>query len=138
MNENGTMLINALNSHKNSINSLLKISQKQNGFIKRENFSKLFSSKEGKEILLQRLKKWGNEIRYYYENWTELQQHLTESERFKILTLVDSISGVIEDVLIIESENRNLLEKHKTELTQELGTIDFFQECLISVYTNRN
>lgn len=132
------MLINALNLHKSSIDSLLKISKKQNGFIKKENYSKLFSSKEDKESLVHRLKKWANEIKYYYENWSDLQQHLTEDERLKILTLVESISDIIEDVLVIESENRNLLEKRKTELSHELGTIDFFQECLISVYTNRN
>lgn len=137
-NHNGMMLINALNLHKSSINSLLRISKKQNDCIKKQNFSKLFSTRDDKEGLLHRLKKWGRDIKYYYENWSELQEHLTEEERIRILTLVDSISKVIEDVLIIESENRIFLEKRKTELTHELGTIDFFQECLISVYTNRN
>ncbi len=132
------MLINALNSHKSSISSLFKMSKKQNDCIKKQNYTKLFSSRDDKESLLQRLKKWGNDIRYYYENWSELEEHLSEEERIRILTLVESISKVIEEVLIIESENRNLLEKRKTELTHELGTIDFFQECLISVYTNRN
>lgn len=137
-NHNGMMLINALNSHKSSISSLFKMSKKQNDCIKKQNYTKLFSSRDDKESLLQRLKKWGNDIRYYYENWSELEEHLSEEERIRILTLVESISKVIEEVLIIESENRNLLEKRKTELTHELGTIDFFQECLISVYTNRN
>lgn len=134
----GMMLINALNLHKNVVHSLWKLSKRQNNLIKKHNFSRLFASREEKEDLLDRMRKWGGEIRHYYENWSDWQNELTEDERSKILTLVEAISNVIEDVMVVESENRSLLEKKKVELTEELGTIDFFQECLVSVYMNRN
>ncbi len=137
-NYRGMMLINALNLQKSAVDSLWKLLKKQNNFIKKENFTRLFASREDKELLLQRLKKWANEIRYYYENYSEWQNQLTEQERASILMLVGGISQTIEDMLVVESENRNLLERRKNELTQELGTIDFFQECLVSVYMNRN
>ena len=137
-NYRGMMLINALNLQKSAIHSLLKLSKRQNSLIKNENFTRLFASREDKEVLLQRLKRWGNEIRYYYENYVEWQNQLTEDETSSIMMLVQGISRIIEDVLIVENENRKLLEIRKNELTQELGTIDFFQDCLVSVYMNRN
>ncbi len=134
----GMILINALNLHKNTVHSLWRLSKQQNRLLKNKKYHKLFASKRDKETLLESLKKWSSEIRYYYETLGDWQTQLTEDERSHILALIEKISGLIENTLMVENENRALLEQRKKELIQELGTVDFYQDCLISVFENRN
>ncbi len=134
----GMFLINALNLHKNTVHSLWKLSKQQNRLLKNRRYSKLFASKYDKEALIQSLKKWAAEIRYYYDNWNTLEGSLGEEERAHVLALIDKISDLIENTLIIENENRALLEERRRELVRDLGTVDFFQECLFNVLENRN
>ena len=121
----GTMLINALNIHKITVQSIKQLSEQQNDFLKTKNYGELFNSRYEKEDLIQKLKKWSNEIRFYYENWHDWEGKLTEGERTRLMKITERISSTIEDVLNLEAENRVLLEERKNELVDELGTINF-------------
>lgn len=134
----GTMLINALNIHKTTVQSIKQLSAQQNDLLKTKNYGELFNSRYEKEDLIQKLKKWSNEIRFYYENWNDWEGKLTDGERNSLMKITEGISSTIEDVLDLEAENRVLLEKRKNELTDELGTINFYQESLFSVFENKN
>ena len=134
----GMILINALNLHRNTVQSLWQLSKLQNDFLKQKNFTKLFSIREEKENLLCNLKKRSHEIRFYYENWFEWKHKLSKRERNRLVSITDNISVLIERMLSLEMENRLLLEKRKDELAQELGTVNFYQDCLFSVFENRN
>ncbi len=134
----GTMLINALSLHKITIESLWELSQKQNNLLKEKKFTKLFNSREKKETLLHSLKKWGIEIRHYYENWFDWQESLTKNERNRLLAVTESISSIVENILTLEMENRILLEERKIELSEELGAVNFFHDSLQSVFENTN
>jgi len=134
----GLLLINALNLHKNTVHSLWQLSKQQNNFLKKKDYNKLFDSRQEKENLLQSLKKWGIEIRYYYDNWSEWQEKLNGEEKRSVGLIMNKITKTIENLLMLEIENRTLLEQRKQELIGELGTFHFYQECLSSVYDNRN
>ncbi len=134
----GMILINALNLHKNTIHSLWRMSKEQNNLLKNKKYSRLFSSRHDKEALMQSMKKWANEIRYYYDHWKDLEDGMGEEERSHILSLIENISNLIENTLLIESENQALLEERRRELVRELGTIDFYQDCLYNALENRN
>lgn len=134
----GTMLINALSLHKITIDSLWELSKKQNTLLKEKKFNKLFNSREKKETLLHSLKKWGIEIRHYYESWFDWQESLTKNERNRLLVATESISSIVENILALEMENRILLEERKIELSEELGAVNFFHDSLQSVYENTN
>ena len=133
-----TLLINALNLHKSTIQSIWELSLKQNNLLKAKKFSKLFDSRHKKESLLQSLKKWGVEIKQYYENWNDWQDEISDKERNRLLVVTDNISSMVENVLSLEMENRILLEERKIELAKELGTISFFHDSLHSIFENRN
>jgi hypothetical protein len=134
----GVLLINALSLHRSTIQSLKKLSQQQNDFLKEKNYNQLFDSRDEKENLLENLKKWGNEIRNHYANSASLQEKLTIGEKEKLVTITENISSIVEDVLTLEMENKVLLEKRKGELSDELGTINFYHESLFSVFENKN
>jgi len=134
----GMILINALNLHRNTVQSLWQLSKQQNDFLKQKKFSKLFEIREEKENLLHNLRIKGNEIRYYYENCFEWQDKLSHRERSRLVSITDNISGIVEKMLSLEMENRALLEKRKEELNKELGTVNFYQDCLFSIFENRN
>ncbi len=134
----GTLLINALSLHKITIESIWELSKKQNNLLKEKKFNKLFNSREKKENLLHSLKKWGIEIRHYYENWFDWQDSLTKNERNRLLVVTEAISSIVGNILAMEMENRILLEDRKIELAEELGAVNFFHDSLHSVFENRN
>jgi|GEM_PF-5495539 hypothetical protein len=134
----GAILINALNLQRSTVQSLWKIAQRQNRYLRSKNFNRLFASKSDKEALIESLRKWGKEIRYYYEHWDQIQEELSPEDRHYLLSLIESISELIENTIHTEMQNLSLIESRKKELIEELGTIDFFQECMISAIENRN
>lgn len=134
----GMILINALNLHRNTVKSLWQLSKQQNDFLKQKKFTKLFAIREEKENLLQNLKRKSNEIRYYSEGYLEWQNKLSHNERDRLVSITNNISIIVEEMLSLEMENRALLEKRKDELNKELGTINFYQDCLFAVFENRN
>lgn len=134
----GVLLINALNLHKSTVQSLKQLSQQQNEFLKEKNYNQLFDSRYEKESLLENLKKWGNDIRNYYANSCDLHKQLTDGEKAKLVTITEKISSIVEEVLSLEIENRVLLEERKVELSDELGAINFFHDSLFSAFENKN
>lgn len=134
----GVLLINALNLHKSTVQSLKQLSQQQNEFLKEKNYNQLFDSRDEKENILENLKKWGNEIRHHYTDSVGLQGQLTILEKEKLVSITENISSIVEEVLSLEMENRILLEKRKGELSDELGAINFYHESLFSVFENKN
>jgi hypothetical protein len=120
------------------VQSLWQLSKLQNDFLKQKKFTKLFAIREEKEHLLCNLKKRSHEIRFYYEHWFEWKNKLSKKERNRLVSITDNISLLVEQMLSLEMENRVLLEKRKDELAQELGTVNFYQDCLFAVFENRN